>query len=105
MDKHIGTVSAPYLSRQGDYVLWSATGGRTATGGRIRERGRGVEAITAAGFGCVLMRTELIRGHVFSQHPGEIWFDPAFYVAAGRAGWQHLVDWSCEAEHAVVRMW
>ncbi|MEW4530199.1 glycosyltransferase family 2 protein [Maioricimonas sp. JC845] len=102
MDKHVGTVSAPYLSRQGDYVLWSAPGGGSAPGNRIRERGRGVEAITAAGFGCVLMRTELIRSHVFSQHPGETWFDPAFYIAAARAGWQHRVDWSCEAEHAAA---
>jgi GT2 family glycosyltransferase len=98
MHGDVASVSAPYISRVGNWISWDANNNR------VEGKLTGVHEVTAAGFGCALMRSHVYRQHVFTPAPGEPWFDPSFYRVASTRGWRHLMDWDCEAEHDCERL-
>lgn len=101
-DEYTASVCAPYRSRfDGWYLVWSRE--------RLGDNGvhqltkplpdsPQVQEIRGSGFGCVVFRTEVLRGHIFHLPAGEHWYDVRFFrELPGR--WKRKVDWSCECRH------
>lgn len=95
----VACVSAAYNSRyDGLPLAW--TGDAVVNGGtpRCRAKSNGVERVRGTGFGCLLLRSELLRQHVFSLPPGVRYYDPEFFRQIGDE-WVRLCDWSCWCKH------
>lgn len=98
--KEVGCVSAPYPSpRDGKPLVWSHDEFRgnqnsiqlpAAYENQITE-------IRGSGFGCIALRTELLKDHVFSVPRNEEGFAQFFFKAMGDQ-WKRLCDWSCWSE-------
>jgi PAS domain-containing protein len=101
-DEHTASVCAPYRSRfDGWYLVWS----------RERLGDNGVHQLTkplpdspqvheirGSGFGCVVLRAEVLRQHIFHLPGQDRWYDVRFFRdLPGR--WKRKVDWSCECRH------
>ena len=97
LDRNTAVVRAPFRRDDlGHYVAWDETGEHLP-------RGEGVTTIGGCGFGCVLLRTSVLRDATFSYGYSEpIDFDPAFCRRLGRDGWTIKIDWSQECEHHSV---
>ena len=99
LNTNVACVSAAYHSRyDGLPLAW--TGDAVINGGtpRCAPRRRGVEPVRGTGFGCLLLRSELLRQHVFSLPPGVRYYDPEFFKQLGDE-WIRLCDWSCWCRH------
>ncbi|QEH33014.1 UDP-Glc:alpha-D-GlcNAc-diphosphoundecaprenol beta-1,3-glucosyltransferase WfgD [Aquisphaera giovannonii] len=96
-DRETAAVGAPYRSRGlGHYVAWDDEGEHLPGG-------EGVAAIGGCGFGCLLIRTSVLRDATFSYGYAEpIDFDPAFCRRLRRDGWTIKMDWSQECAHRSV---
>lgn len=90
-DRKVGAVGAPYRSRYGDrYVAWDESGKNYV------HPQDGVRYVGGNGFGCTIIRTNLLSG---------IRFDPT--QDCDRQFYKHLlsqkalarIDWSCECVH------
>ncbi len=101
-DEHTASVCAPYRSRfDGWHLVWS----RERLGGngvhqltRPLPDSRQVQEIRGSGFGCVVLRSEVLRNHIFHLPAGDHWYDIRFFrELPGR--WNRKVDWSCECRH------
>lgn len=106
-DEKTDAISVPYLSRFHDgYVAWNLVNGLPQS---VKERGNGLTPICGTGFGCVLMRTALLREQMFSDTPhtpsGGIShdFDIAFWMRASQLGRQAKIDWTIQAEHVGLK--
>lgn len=101
-DEHTASVCAPYRSRfDGWYLVWSRE--------RLGDNGvhqltkplpdsPQVQQIRGSGFGCVVLRSEVLRDHIFHLPNGDRWYDVRFFrELPGR--WKRKVDWSCECQH------
>ena len=100
--ENVGTVSAPYRSRQdGQYYVWDRDLGTPPGVHRISrppaERPQ-TRDVRGTGFGCVVMRSDLLRKHIFSIPRGELCFDVHFFRTL-ESRWRRVCDWTCEAEH------
>ena len=92
---HAASCSGLYLSRYDpDYVVHGFDGRRLS-----RHETPCVQPIRSSGFGCLMVRSELLRRHVFQVPPGRKWYDPAFFEGIDRRRWRCPVDWSCECGH------
>lgn len=87
----VDAVLSPYLSRTGDhFVVWR--GPRS-----VPTRGTGVERVDGGGFGCMLVRSQVLKTHVWTHGPTERdWYDPWLTRAHGL---NVLCDWDCESRH------
>lgn len=101
-DEYTASVCAPYRSRfDGWYLVWSRE--------RLGDNGvhqltkplpdsPQVQQIRGSGFGCVVLRSVVLRDHIFHLPAGEPWYDVRFFrELPGR--WKRKVDWSCECQH------
>lgn len=89
------SVSGAYRSRyQPSYVAWRPDGLSYA------QRGTGVETVGGNGFGCVMLRSSVLRGTVL-HHGGNGDFDPNFYRELP-AGSVAKIDWSVLCDHAGI---
>jgi len=98
-DHDVASVSAAYNSRfDGLPLAW--TGDAVVNGGtpRCSHRKSGVEKVRGTGFGCLLVRSELLRQHVFSLPPGVRYYDPEFFRQMGDQ-WMRLYDWGSPCRH------
>jgi len=108
-DHDVGSVAGPYLSRfHKGYVAWRLND----AGQRIHfvDRGEGYDYLDGNGFGCTLIRTQLVRNHVY-RFTGDNTpqtspdFDIAFYLALHRKKtptnrtMKFRMCWEAEAEH------
>lgn len=101
-DEHTASVCAPYRSRfDGWYLVWSRE--------RLGDNGvhqltkplpdsPQVQEIRGSGFGCLLLRTEVLRNHIFCLPAGDHWYDVRFFRELP-SRWKRRVDWSCECQH------
>lgn len=107
-DEHTASVCAPYRSRfDGWYLVWSRErlgphGGLVNNGVHQLTRplpdSPQVQPIRGSGFGCVVLRSEVLREHIFHLPAGDHWYDVRFFrELSGR--WNRKVDWSCECRH------
>lgn len=93
-DTRTASVSAPYRSRfHNGYVAWDHFH-RT-----IQRKGTGLESIGGNGFGCVILRSEVLSQHVFSASDPNPDFDHEFYARLRVSGLTAKIHWDCEAEH------
>ncbi|MCH9776821.1 MAG: glycosyltransferase family 2 protein [Planctomycetes bacterium] len=93
-DERTGSVAAPYRSRfhQG-YVVWK---NETET---LMDLGKGVTEEGGNGFGCTIIRTELIQRTIFSHAYRLPDFDHAFYSFLHSEGFKAKVNWDMECQH------
>ena len=102
--KNVGCVSAPYLSRwDPHYVVWTADRKSDTQIGVLRARKPAphenqVTEVRGSGFGCLVVRSELIQDHIFTVPSGEAYYDPWFFRTMS-GDWKRLCDWTCECEH------
>lgn len=101
-DEHTASVCAPYRSRfDGWFLVWSRE--------RLGDNGvhqltkplpdsPQVQEIRGSGFGCLLLRTEVLRNHMFCLPAGDHWYDVRFFRELP-SRWKRRVDWSCECRH------
>jgi len=94
-DQSTASVSGAYLSRfAGGYVAWARNQRRYST------RGSGLEAVGGNGFGCVVIRGDVLRETVFTATIDLPAYDNAFYHRLPATGMGAKLDWSVECEHA-----
>lgn len=93
-DEETASVAGPYPSPYHEgYVAW--TEGHKL----IRRRGEGVQEVEGNGFGCVMLRGEILRKAVFTcRQPPHADFDPAFYARLSE-DWIAKLCWACHCEH------
>jgi Glycosyl transferase family 2 len=93
-DATTGSVSAPYRSRYHDgFVAWDHFGRK------VVQDGNAVQTIGGNGFGCVLIRGELLSERVFSGSPPNADFDHDFYANLRCSNWKAKIHWGVEAKH------
>lgn len=101
-DATVGSVSAPYLSRYGNSVVaWIDDGvphkvARTMA--PIPENLNQTQEIRGSGFGCVVVRSSLLKKNVIALPSSQDDFDPYFFRRMGNE-WRRLLDWSLSCEH------
>lgn len=95
LNARVGAVCAPYLSR---FVPFPVVTDLSGDKPKHVPPGEGVQKIDAAGFGCVLLRAELIRSYRFAPAQNGDWFDTAFWRSMP-ADLSLLCDWDCWCEH------
>ena len=102
----VAAVCGPYPSRwDPDYVIWDYRNNGSANVHRVKKPASDepqVQEVRGSGFGCLLVRSELLRKHVFSIPPGERYYDPYFFETLGDE-WKRMCDWTCECEHLSER--
>lgn len=101
----VASVFAPYPSRFTDnYICWSqgcpgATPANPPTYLQPPQPGEpAVVACEGNGFGCVVLRSGVVRDHLFQVPGNHRYYDPHFYHTLPRH-WRRLVDWTCLADH------
>lgn len=57
-----------------------------------------VTEVRGSGFGCLAVRSKLIKDHIFTVPSGEAYYDPYFFRTMS-GDWKRLCDWTCECEH------
>lgn len=66
---------------------------------RYAARGEGVERVGGNGFGCVIIRGEVLRQTIFTASIDFAAYDNAFYYRLPLTGLRAKIDWSVECEH------
>ena len=107
-DENVATASAPYRSRfDGRYLIWSRERAAAASGPAcngvhqmappLPDRPQ-THDIRGSGFGCVVLRSEVLRDHIFCLPPGHTHYDVRFFMDLP-THWRRVVDWTCECRH------
>lgn len=101
-DENVASVSAPYRSRfDGRYLVWSRE--RAGNAGvhqlcrPLPDRPQ-VEEIRGSGFGCIVLRSEVLEQRPFCLPRGETCYDIRFFREL-EPHWKRLVDWTTECRH------
>lgn len=93
----VASVSGVYRSRYQDaFVAWPMGNGLPIP---FTELGTGVQRVGGNGFGCVMLRTSVVRDSVFHHGGKRGDFDPNFCEELA-PNWQMLLDWSVRCRHA-----
>lgn len=93
-DRQTASVSAVYPSRFSNaYVVWDL--GQQM----LSKRNGGLEDVGGNGFGCVMLRGEVVRQTVFTATLDAAAYDNAFYYRLPAFGLKAKVDWSIECRH------
>lgn len=101
-DENVASVSAPYRSRfDGRYLVWSRErAGNTGVHQLCRplpDRPQ-VEEIRGSGFGCMVLRAEVLKQRPFRLPQGETCYDVRFFREL-EPHWKRLVDWTAACQH------
>ena len=101
-EEHVASVSAPYRSRfDGRYLVWSRE--RAGNAGvhqlcrPLPDRPQ-VEEIRGSGFGCIVLRSEVLEQRPFCLPQGETCYDVRFFREL-EPHWKRLVDWTVACQH------
>jgi hypothetical protein len=93
-DAKTGSVAAPYRSRyHEEFVVWDNYGRSSM------QKGQGVTTVGGNGFGCVVLRSEILSQQVFAASAPHPDFDKEFYARLLVTEWTSKVNWDLEAEH------
>jgi PAS domain-containing protein len=101
-NEDVASVCAPYRSRfDGRYLVWSreraGSNGVHQLAPPLPDRPQ-VQDVRGSGFGCLVLRAEVLRPHIFCLPAGEVCFDVRFFRTLDPR-WKRRVDWSCECRH------
>ncbi len=101
-EEHVASVSAPYRSRfDGRYLVWSRE--RAGNAGvhqlcrPLLDRPQ-VEEIRGSGFGCIVLRSEVLEQRPFCLPQGETCYDVWFFREL-EPHWKRFVDWTTVCQH------
>ena len=95
-DERTASVSGVYPSRfKNGYVVWQANQQKYLV------RGQGVQTVGGNGFGCVVLRGEVLRETVFTSTIDYPAYDNAFYQRLAAAGLVAKIDWAVVCDHRV----
>ena len=99
-DEWTVSVAAPYRSRLHEgYIAWGEHAAPVRNR-NIRTPGVGVQVIAGNGFGCVMLRSSVLKEAVFTcRQPPHFDFDPAFYERLQGPGRKVKMNWDCPCEH------
>lgn len=98
-DRDVASVSATYWSRFSNaWVAWHSDQRM------IRERREGLQSIGGNGFGCVVLRGDVLRNAVFTATIDSQAYDNAFYIRLSRTGLKAMIDWSVLCEHRCAEL-
>lgn len=87
-------MAGPYRSRYHDgYVAW--TKGRNI----IKASASGVQVVEGNGFGCVMLRGNVLHESIFTCRQPPYDFDPSFYDRLKQTKYQVKLHWDAECEH------
>lgn len=94
-DEQTASVSGAYLSRLAHgYVAWTSDRHhRRPTGG--------LQKIDGNGFGCVVLRGQVVRDALFTATIDYAAYDNAFYYRLAVSGLLAKIDWSVECRHVL----
>jgi glycosyltransferase involved in cell wall biosynthesis len=93
-DESVGSVAGAYRSRfHTGYVAWDSLDQN------IMNRGEGIQLVAGNGFGCVVLRGQVLRDTVFTVGGYVPDFDHAFYARLLPTGLRAKLDWRVECEH------
>lgn len=101
-NEDVSAVSAPYLSAHGNvYVAWELG---NEGGLFITSRGDGYQRVGGAGFGCVILRRDILRERLSDAMflpSGTRWadYDVNVFSRLAISGGNVLMDWSQECDH------
>ena len=87
-----------FASGAGGYV-WAAT---NADGSQVSHKGEGLQSVHGNGFGCVVLRSEVVRDMPFTASIDAPGFDVAFYHRLPQTGLRAKIDWSIECERIAM---
>lgn len=100
MDDKTVSVSGAYRSRYQDaFVAWSRSDPPTP----FQQAQKGVKQVGGNGFGCVVIRSSVLRDTVLHHGGRRGDFDPNFY--ADNPGWTAKIDWDVRCDHAGDGFW
>lgn len=99
----VGSVTAPYASRyHSGAIVWLKDGIKNKVKVlRAEAPSRDESPVTeirGSGFGCLVVRSELLKKHVMALPSSESDLDPYFFSRMGDE-WRRICDWSCHCEH------
>jgi hypothetical protein len=93
-DRDTVSVSAAYPSRfENGYVAWSHDQRR------YQEPASGLQVVGGNGFGCAVLRGQIVRDTVFTASIDYPAYDNAFYHRLHGAGLKAKVNWSVACKH------
>lgn len=96
-DRQTASVTGAYWSRfANSYVVWRADQRQIAV------RGDGLQCVGGNGFGCVILRGEVVRHTPFTATLDFPAYDNAFYYRLPTTGLRAKIDWTVECEHRHV---
>jgi glycosyltransferase involved in cell wall biosynthesis len=94
-DERTASISAAYLSRLAHgYVAWTSDRHHTRPTG-------GLQKVDGNGFGCVVLRGQVVRDALFTATIDYAAYDNAFYYRLAQSGLQAKIDWSVECRHVL----
>lgn len=95
----VGSVCAPYYSRFGhdtEALVWLSD---DITIRAKPPKDTDLSFVRGSGFGCLLIRTMILKDWVFRIPYPEKFYDPTFFKLGMPDKWIRLCDWSCLCEH------
>lgn len=100
---NVGAVAAPYQSRfNGSPIVWTDDGiEKVKSPKRAEPPDKSENQLTemrGSGFGCLVVRQELVKKHLLPIRNKHQDLDPYFFSQIGDE-WKRLCDWSCKCEH------
>lgn len=95
----VGAVTAPYQSRFIDSpVVWGRDDSEVSKVRLAEPQDESLSEIQGSGFGCLVVRAELIKKHMFPIQSPTQDLDPYFFESI-EDDWKRLCDWSCKCQH------
>ena len=89
----VATVSAPYRARQDrQWVVWSGLREDGVTCD-FAKRSMGIQEVWGTGFGCILIRTVVLKKVRFGMSEKDMYFDVSWFSRLP-SFWKRLVDWA-----------
>ena len=96
-----GAVTAAYYSRYDSCITaWTRDDNeqRLHQSRKALKKQNGTQKIRGCGFGCLLVRTELLKNHSFYLTESGQYYDPVFFREMGDE-WDRILAWDLECEH------
>ena len=95
-DRTTASVTGAYWSRfSSSYVAWNTN--QTM----LTKNPGGLHEIGGNGFGCVVLRAEVVQREPFTASLDYLAYDNAFYYRLAATGLKAKIDWSVECDHRV----
>jgi glycosyltransferase involved in cell wall biosynthesis len=97
MGPRVAAVSGAYLHRNGKtWLAWTGQAGNLQT---YANRGKGIEAITGCGFGCLLIRRSVTQAIQLATDGLTPFYDANTFETIRQLGWEARINWNVDCKH------